>query len=71
MADAQAKCLVADRIRIHANEEYERKHWANALGVSAPEFLALVEKHGVMAADNRSRYRPYHFVYRWVRSRRL
>lgn len=53
MADDKSKRGAADRIRINVNEKYELEYRTKELGVTPERLKALVQKHGVMAADVR------------------
>lgn len=43
----------ADRSRINVHEAHEVRYWTEALGVSAEQLKAAVQKVGVMAKDVR------------------
>lgn len=46
MSDDKTKVGQPDRSRINMNEDYEVRHWTNALGVTREELEAAVGKVG-------------------------
>ncbi|MEN3277367.1 MAG: hypothetical protein V7631_3157 [Massilia sp.] len=49
MADNLQKAGPQDRSRINVNEEWEVRHWTEALGVSREQLEKAVSEVGVMA----------------------
>lgn len=50
MADNLQKAGPQDRSRINVNEEWEVRHWTEALGVTREELEKAVSEVGVMAS---------------------
>jgi Protein of unknown function (DUF3606) len=55
MADNLQKAGQQDRSRINVNEEWEVRHWTEALGVTREELEKAVSEVGVMADAVRER----------------
>jgi len=53
MADNLQKAGPQDRSRINVHEEWEVRHWTQALGVTREELEKAVSEVGVMANDVR------------------
>ena len=51
MPDDLTKRGEPDKDRINVHEDWERKRWAEKLGVSEDQLRELVKKHGPMVSD--------------------